>query len=288
MDSPSLSAATLTRRTWIKRFVLGSVATLSGPQWLGSILAEVTSTGPGPAVIRLKVSDINVMIADEFGIPTPTAVLAAPGGSVQYGFNTGLPPFTLNRIAVDRFVALDSVCTHNGCAVGRYKAHVVGEDDSVSPPVPILANLMRCPCHGSRYDIEGRVFRDSQGASTEPAKSDLARFETSYDAATDVVSVTIPGLALHIRSISVQRRGPGESIRLKLVIPVTAYSSYDISHMAGLSGPMTRIPFAITPSGPASQTILSPTSDGDVTIYVDANGSTGFFVVGLMLEDMPE
>lgn len=268
--------------------MLGSVATLSGPEWLGSILAEVTSTGPGPAVIRLKASEISLMIADESGIPTPTAVLAAPGGSVQYGFNTGLPPFTLNRVAVDRFVALDSVCTHNGCAVGRYRTHVVGLDESVSPPLPILAKLMRCPCHGSRYDIEGRVFRDSQGVSTEPARSDLARFETSYDPDTDIVSVRIPGLALHVRSISVHRKGPGESVRLKLVIPVTAYSSYDVSHMDGLSGPMTRIAFATTAEGPATQTILSSTRDGDVTIYVDTTGSTGFFVVGLILEDMPE
>jgi len=287
MNKDSESLMTGTRRRWVKQFVLGSAAVLSGPKWLGVVLAEVASTGPGPAVIRLKVSDITVMITDEAGVTTPVAVLTTPGGSVQYGFNTGIHPFTLNRVAVDRFVTLDSVCTHFGCFVGRYKAQIVGLDESVNPPVPIMANLMRCPCHGSRYDIEGRVFRDSNGLSTEPARSDLTRFETSYDAATDTVCITIPDLALHIRSISVHHRGPGETIRLKLVIPVTAYSSYDIRHRADLSGSFNRVPFATTATGPANQTVLSVTSDGDVTVYVDASGSSGFLVVGLILEDIP-
>lgn len=287
MNRPS-AAPSPSRREWIKLFAIGSVATLSGPRWFGSALAEVTSTGPGPAVIRLKVSDVKILVADEFGVMRPLAVLAAPGGSVQYGFNTGLPPFTLNRVAADRFVTLDSVCTHNGCAVGRYKAHIVGEDDSVEPPVPVFGNLMRCPCHGSRYDLEGRVFRDSSGASTEPAGRDLNRFATSYDADSDMVSITIPGLALHVRSISVHHRGPGTMIRLELVVPVTAYSSYEIQYRSDLEGPFTRTMFSTTASGPANQSVLTSTSDGDFKVYVDTDAMTGFFAVGLILEDIPE
>jgi hypothetical protein len=123
--------------------------------------------------------------------------------------------------------------------------------------------------------------------STEPAKADLSRFETSYDAGTDIVSITIPDLALHIRSISVHRRGPGESFRFKLVVPVTAYSSYDVSSGTSPSGTFTRVPFSTTATGPANQTVLRQTSDGDVTIYVDATGSSGFFAIGLILEDIP-
>ncbi|BCU77540.1 Rieske 2Fe-2S domain-containing protein [Luteolibacter sp. LG18] len=267
------SLTTSSRRRWVKQFVLGSVAALSGPRWCGKVLAEVTSTGPGPAVIRLKIADI--------------PVLAAPGGSVQYGFNTGIHPFTLNRVTTERFVTLDSVCTHFGCIVGRYKERIVGTDNSVNPPVPILANLMKCPCHGSRYDIEGRVYRDASGQSTEPAKADLRQFETRYDAATGIVSITIPDLALHVRSISVHRQEPGETVRLKLVIPVTAYSSYEIKHRTDLTDPFSPVPFSATPTGPANQTTLSPTTSGEVTVYVDATGSTGFFVVGLILEDVP-
>jgi len=271
---------TSTRRWWVKQFMLGTAATLSGPRWMGTVLAEVTPTDPGPGVIRLKVADLTAMIENELGVLVPVAVLAAPGGSVQYSFNTGFHPFTLNRVEVDHFVTLDSVCTHNGCVVGRYKARVVGTDESVNPPVPILVNLMKCPCHGSQYDIEGRVIGG-------PAQRDLARFETSYDTVTDTVCITIPNLALHISSISMHQQGPGETLRLNLVIPVTAYSRYEISHQSALSGPYSRIPFATTASGPANQTVLSRTTDGEVTMYVDATGASGFFVVGVLLGDVP-
>jgi Rieske Fe-S protein len=271
--------------------MLGSLATLSGPKWIGTALADVTSTGPGPAIVRLKLADITAttyaLNAGGQNVPTTVHPLATVGGSVQFSFNTGFPPFTLNRVEGHRFVTLDSVCTHAGCAVGRYQSQVVGQDESVDPPVPILASLMRCPCHGSRYDLEGRVFRDGSGQSTEPAPDDLVRFETSYDAPTDIISIKIPNLSLHISSISVQQQGPNGVIRLKLVIPVTAFSKYEISRQPALAGPLTRVPFATTATGPANQTLLRRTADGDVTVYVDTTGSSGFFVVGVILDDVP-
>ncbi len=264
---------TSTRRRWVKRFMLGTVATLSGPRWLGTVLADVTSTGPGPAVIRMKVAGI--ILPDSQGVPV--AVLAAPGGSVQYEFNGSFKHFTLNRVEINRFVTLDSVCTHFGCGVGRYKEQLV----SGSPTA-----YMKCPCHGSRYDIEGRVFRDANGVSTEPAKRDLGRYGTTYDAATDIVSITIPNLALNINSISVQQSGPGQATRMKLVIPVTSYSTYEIMYQADFSSPLVRVPFATTPTGSANQTTVFQTSSGNFTAYVEASGPHGFFSVGLVMDEV--
>ncbi|RYD22700.1 MAG: hypothetical protein EOP88_07115, partial [Verrucomicrobiaceae bacterium] len=122
-DSPFRS-----RRAWVKQFVLGTAAALTGPRWIGNVLADVGSTPAGAAVLRLKVTDF--------------PALAEPGGSVQMVFNEIMKPFTLNRVSTDRFVTLDSVCTHAGCTVGKFI---------------VANNRMRCPCHGSRYDIEGRV-----------------------------------------------------------------------------------------------------------------------------------
>lgn len=238
--------------------MLAGVATLSGPRWTGVLLADVTSTGPGPAIIRLK--------------PSQIPALAAPGGSVQYKFIDTLPPFTLNRVTADRFVTLDSVCTHAGCTVGRYTLNRRTNTE-----------LMRCPCHGSQYDIEGRVFRDVNGNSTEPAPDDLARFETSYDVASDIVSVSIPDLKLHIESISVHERLPGNVVLLKLVFPVTAFAIYEIRYQADLASPPVPVLFSKTPGGAANQSAASPQLDGDFTAYVDASGPVGFFVVGLKL-----
>ena len=203
-----------TRRQWVKQFLLASATALSGPRWTGTVLADVTATGPGPAIVRLKAASI--------------PAIAAPGGSVQLSFIEYLKPFTLNLVTETRFVTLDSICTHNGCTVGRYKEQVVSADPRVT------ATYMLCPCHGSRYDLEGRVFRDGTGVSTEPAQDDLAQMDTSYHSASDVVSVTIPGLSLHINSIGVHQTGPGESVRMKLVFPVTGYAAYEIYHKSSL------------------------------------------------------
>jgi hypothetical protein len=41
----------------MNEFMLGSIATLSDLKWIGSVLADVTSTGLGPAFVRLKLAD---------------------------------------------------------------------------------------------------------------------------------------------------------------------------------------------------------------------------------------
>lgn len=243
-----------TRRGWVKRFVLGSALSLTAPRWAATLLAEPLPAAPGPAVLRLAVADY------------PT--LAADGGSLQLVFMDDTHPFTLNRVSATRYVTLDSICTHQGCVVGTYQP---------------IHGYMRCPCHRSRYDIEGRVFRNASGVSTEPAPSDLQQFATSYDAAAGVVSITIPGLALAVHSIKVVQRNSGGSLRLKLDFPVTAKAKYEIRHHPALDGEFTVVPFATSAAGTANQTVMAPAASGNATVYVDASGSKGFFVVALIL-----
>ncbi len=244
-----------TRRDWVKRFILGSAAALTAPHWAATVMAEET---PGPAVLRLKLSDY--------------PPLASPGGSIQLKFIDYLHPFTLNRVDATRFVTLDTKCTHRGCVVGPF---LVPEGEP--------AGRMRCPCHGSRYDIEGRVFRDENGVSTEPAPNDLGRFDTSFDAAAGVVSITIPGLVLGIHSLTVQSQDAEGKLRLKLNFPVTDFAKYEVRYHATPEGPYTVIPFSTTAGGPANQTELFPETPGNVNVYVDATGPQGFFVVALKL-----
>jgi nitrite reductase/ring-hydroxylating ferredoxin subunit len=197
--------------------------------------------------------------------------LAAPGGSVQLKFIDYLKPLTLNRVETDLFVTLDSVCTHSGCTVGRFI---------------VANNRMSCPCHGSRYDIEGRVFRDANGDSTEPASDDLGRYLTSFDIATGVISITIPDLALHINSISVHQQGPGETVRLKLIFPVSYDAVYEIRYQAEPSGPSSLVSFSTTAGGVANQISVEPEVSGNFTAYVEASGPKGFFSVGVRLTEV--
>lgn len=244
-------SALLDRRRWLKRFVVGTAVSLGGPAWIGRALAEIEAGFPEKAVLRLKISDY--------------PALAAPGGSIQLLFNQIYKPLTLNRVSEDQFVTLDSICKHSGCTVGRFVAE---------------NNQMRCPCHGSRYDIEGRVFRDADGNSTEPAPSDLNRFETTFQ--SGVVSITLPGIALGMKSIHVHDRTE-QIVRLKLVFPVTGFSVYEIRYQPDLTATFSPVKFSKTAEGPADQTVAAPEIDGFFTAYVDSTGPRGFFVVGLRL-----
>ena len=60
------------------------------------------------------------------------------------------------RDGARRFHALSMQCTHEGCPV--------------RPPVN---GVITCPCHGSQYDLEGRVKHG-------PAQLPLARYEADY------------------------------------------------------------------------------------------------------------
>lgn len=242
------------RRVWVKRFLLGTAASMTLPQWAGRVLAEVEEVFPSSATIRLKSADY--------------PILEAPGGSVQIRFNTSVKPMTINRLSPQEFITLDSICTHQGCTVG---------------PFLNSNNCMTCPCHGSRYDIEGRVFRNGSGVSSEPAPNDLSRFETSYDPETDTISIIIPNMALGLNSIQVVPQEEGGVIKVQLRFPAKAGSTYQISRQDNLDGEYTIVPFAIAPGSTDLVSSYTPAVSGFVTAYIDATGPTGFFVVGLVL-----
>jgi cytochrome b6-f complex iron-sulfur subunit len=63
------------------------------------------------------------------------------------------------------YLAMSTRCTHQGCEVG-------------AP----ANNQIVCPCHGSRYDMEGAVI---QG----PAPAPLPRYSATYDASRQILTV---------------------------------------------------------------------------------------------------
>ena len=65
-------------------------------------------------------------------------------------------PILVVRDGARRFHALSMQCTHEGCPV--------------RPPVQ---GVITCPCHGSQYDLEGRVKHG-------PAQLPLARYAVEY------------------------------------------------------------------------------------------------------------
>lgn len=242
----------------MKRFLLGGVVSLTAPRWTGRLFAEVGESSPGPAKVVLKLVEF--------------PPLQTTGGSVQVNFSLFAKPFTVNRISATEWVVLDSVCTHNGCTVGKFDA---------------ANGYMRCPCHGSRYDIAGRVFRDADGNPTEPAQADIARFASVHDATAGTLEISIPGLALAVKSISVHHRENAPQ-RMKIEFFMTANSTYEIHHSASLQDGFKRVAFSLTPDGATDQVSIQTPAAGVTTqaVYVDANGPRGFYVVMLVLRSV--
>jgi nitrite reductase/ring-hydroxylating ferredoxin subunit len=96
--------------------------------------------------------DVSALSSDGQSLVTPTA-----------GFDG--TPILIVRSSRREFVALSTQCTHEGC-----------------PVKPPAGGLITCPCHGSQYDLDGKVLRG-------PAQFPLTRYATEYDAKTRRLTV---------------------------------------------------------------------------------------------------
>jgi Rieske Fe-S protein len=89
--------------------------------------------------------------------------IATVGGAALIDNNAGV--FLIARTSDTSFTAIDGVCTHESCTV-------TGSDGTDYV----------CPCHGSRYDRNGRVVNG-------PAKASLRQYPTTF--AGGVVTIAL-------------------------------------------------------------------------------------------------
>jgi cytochrome b6-f complex iron-sulfur subunit len=92
--------------------------------------------------------------------------LQKPGGAVPVRPNGGGKPIMVVRGEGDAFTAHLLKCTHLGCTVGWNE----GE------------RTFDCPCHGSRFKVDGSVLRG-------PAKAPLTEYPVTYDGSVAVVKI---------------------------------------------------------------------------------------------------
>jgi cytochrome b6-f complex iron-sulfur subunit len=78
--------------------------------------------------------------------------------------------FAVKRTGTSTFAALSRRCTHQGCITN-------------------IVNGQRfdCPCHGSRFNSDGAVIN---GPNTGGTITPLPTFTTSYDSATDQLTIS--------------------------------------------------------------------------------------------------
>lgn len=245
-------AGSLSRRDWVKRYVLGSALALGASGWKGTVLAEL-SPGVNPAnLLTFKVSDYPVLQAN-FG----SMRFSLFGDQVANGI------IIVSRAPGDVFYAVSASCTHAGEIVAAYD--------------PSPETQMYCYGHGSVYDIQGRVI-----SPVEVGQANLPKYNTAF--ADGLLRVEIPGLNFKINSTSLFSEN-GSTKRLQLSFNAKARAKYRVRFTSSLSGASSIVPFAIGSSQSISQTLLIPNSTNERNLWVEYTGDRGFFSVEMVTDE---
>ena len=121
----------------------------------------VAISGCGDGVVTGPFADppagpVSIVVADFPALATVGTLVKVPQ-----------QPIAVKRTGASTFDAFSMICTHAGCQTSVTNA----------------GQQFDCPCHGSRFDANGAVVRG-------PAGSPLPKFVTSYDAATDTLTIS--------------------------------------------------------------------------------------------------
>lgn len=119
-------------------------------------------TSPSSRAVELGVS-AGRFTGSGVDVAVAGSALAGVGGAVLVESVAGV--FLVARTAESTFSAIDAVCSHESCTV-------TGADGTAYV----------CPCHGSRYDRNGRVLNG-------PAVAALRQFPTTF--ASGVVTIIL-------------------------------------------------------------------------------------------------
>ena len=148
----SLGCSCESRRTFLKTFAV----TLGGLAAAGSLASflEACSSITGPAITHGTTSISVASLTNDGSYLVDNSV--SPDGT----------PILVIRHASGNFVALSMRCTHQGQQVNR----------------PSNGSIY-CSAHGSRFDLNGNV-------TAGPANQPLTRYTTTYDAQSQMLTIT--------------------------------------------------------------------------------------------------
>jgi|WetSurMetagenome_2_1015567.scaffolds.fasta_scaffold70828_1 cytochrome b6-f complex iron-sulfur subunit len=157
----------ISRRDFFTRSILASASLIALPTILSTFLESCNNQSTNPAnstsdlqAIQGTLSNGNIVLNIDSSSP-----LAKTGSVVVVNYNSG--SILVDHPSANTFNALTSICTHQGCTINGF--------DSGS-------NQFVCPCHGSRFTVDGRV---AQG----PAASSLKKYQTQF--AGNVLTIKI-------------------------------------------------------------------------------------------------
>jgi nitrite reductase/ring-hydroxylating ferredoxin subunit len=238
--------STINRRDFVKIFWFGAVSSsLFGKPWLAVAVAVPSpAIAGGVGVLQLNIRDF----------PTLQSVSGSVRLSLTNPPSGAFFPLLVNRGTGNQFFALSTRCTHQGCVV---------------PPFSVTAGASVCPCHGSRFALDGAVVGG-------PASSPLARYATTFDGVNSL-RIEIPGLGYSVAALAVQTAA---GARLRLRFPTLQNAGHQIRFRQSVGSEWAITPFATTPDGVANTMTLIGTGSM-ATVFVDRTTAMGFYAVTL-------
>ena len=114
----------------------------------------------GPTPVMSSVNSLSIKVSTIPALATVGQLALVPPASAR---------IAVKRTGTTTFLAISTICTHQQC-----ETNIVGA-------------ALECPCHGSRFDSDGKVTRQPQG--TAGSATNLPTFATRYDAATDTLTI---------------------------------------------------------------------------------------------------
>lgn len=253
MDTPAVNLPP-NRRSFVRTFLAAGVTSVLGALVrTDTLLAQVLDSGLPSGFFAVRLTSFPVLLKD--------------GGSVRLGINRlsgtstsgGYYPVIINRESAATFHALDSECTHASCVVAAY---------SVSTKASV------CPCHGSRFGIDGRWLSGPAGA---PLRTYPIRFD-----GVDTLTIEIPNLGFSVATSTVIA---GSRTRLVLAFPSTLGAEHELMFRPTMLEPWTLLKFASTPEGLTDKSFVSG-NDRVLKLYVDPPAVAGFYAVTIRVKSV--
>ncbi len=146
----------LGRRRFLLHAAAGSAATVA-----------VALPGCAPSIEPAPIADVPAPVNGKLSFEVARYPdLAKPDGAIRARAPGLAEPVLVARTPEGGFAALGSICTHLGCPVGFEPWEVV------------------CPCHLSRFALDGRVTHP-------PARQGLPTYAVVYDAGTGILTIDL-------------------------------------------------------------------------------------------------
>ena len=253
------------RRRFIKTFALGTAsAIVAGLPWRGAFLAQAApAAGADIGILKIKLRDYPSLL-NEFGSVRLGLNPMASDSSGPLGF---FYPILVNRGSGMEFYAMDSGCHHEGCVV---------------PPYDASEGAMVCPCHGSRYGIDGSKIDG-------PTSGPLDRLNLTYDG-DETLTIEVPFLGYSVTAIPIQSTSPP---KLLLDFPTKEGVEYEVQFRQRMQDAWTTVPFSRSLDGLEDSLSviadpLDPSTYPNASVYVSRTRATGFYAVSVKVLNLTE